>query len=58
MKQILQNISSGETILEEIPRPNVSKGEVLIRTHASVLSIGTEKMLIEFGKSNMCMREN
>ncbi|MCW3115836.1 MAG: putative oxidoreductase YrbE [Segetibacter sp.] len=53
MKQIIQNLKSGETILEEVPAPLVRKGHLLIRTHRSLVSLGTEKMLVEFGKSNL-----
>ena len=53
MKQIIQDIKNGSTILEEIPVPLIKKGHVLIRTHRSLVSLGTEKMLVEFGKSNI-----
>ncbi len=53
MKQIIQNLKSGETILEEVPVPMVKKGHVLIRTTKSLVSLGTEKMLVEFGKANL-----
>jgi predicted dehydrogenase/threonine dehydrogenase-like Zn-dependent dehydrogenase len=53
MKQIIQSFKTGETILEEVPRPQVRKGYVLIKTHRSLVSLGTEKMLVEFGKSNL-----
>jgi predicted dehydrogenase/threonine dehydrogenase-like Zn-dependent dehydrogenase len=53
MKQIIQNLKSGETLLEEVPAPLVRKGHLLIRTHRSLVSLGTEKMLVEFGKSNL-----
>ena len=51
MKQILQNLGSGETILAEVPCPARSKGQVLCETTATLVSLGTEKMLIDFGKS-------
>lgn len=52
MKQLIQNLRTGETSLEEIPIPQVKKGFVLIKTHRSLVSLGTEKMLVEFGKAN------
>jgi predicted dehydrogenase/threonine dehydrogenase-like Zn-dependent dehydrogenase len=52
VKQIIQDLSSGATILEEVPVPQVSRGSVLIRTHRSLVSLGTERMLVEFGKAN------
>lgn len=53
MKQILQSFKTGRTELAEVPVPMVSKGRLLIHTTHSLVSIGTEKMLVEFGKSNL-----
>ncbi len=53
MKQIIQDLKSGKTILEEVPAPTVRKGHVLIQTTRSLVSLGTERMLVEFGKANL-----
>lgn len=53
MKQLLQSLKTGETILEEIPVPNVGRGSVLIQTSHSLVSLGTERMLVEFGKASI-----
>lgn len=53
MKQIIQDLKSGETILEEVPAPIVKSGAVLIQTQRTLVSLGTERMLVEFGKSNL-----
>lgn len=53
MKQIIQDLKKGNTILELIPAPLVRKGHLLIKTHRSLVSLGTEKMLVEFGKANL-----
>jgi len=53
MKQILQNISNGKTDLIEVPCPKNKLGNVLIETKKTIISKGTEKMLIDFGKSNL-----
>ncbi len=53
MKQIIQSFKTGETILETVPAPLVRKGTILVQTTRSLVSIGTEKMLVEFGKSNL-----
>lgn len=53
MKQIIQDLKKGNTLLEEIPAPIVRKGTVLIRTHRTLVSLGTERMLVEFGKGNL-----
>ncbi len=52
MKQILQNIANGETQLVEVPCPQTKKGQLLISTTKSLVSVGTERMLIDFGKSS------
>lgn len=52
MKQVVQNMRNGQMNLLDVPAPQVGKGEVLVSTKASVISAGTEKMLIDFaGKS-------
>ena len=51
MKQILQNLGNGETILAEVPCPRRGNGKVLCQTTRTLVSLGTEKMLIDFGKS-------
>ncbi|MFN9998476.1 MAG: zinc-dependent alcohol dehydrogenase, partial [bacterium] len=56
MKQIIQNLSNGHTVLEDIPIPMVRKGTVLIKTHRSLVSLGTEKMLVEFSRSNIIQK--
>ncbi len=53
MKQIIQDLKKGSTILEEVPAPLIRRGHVLIKTHRSLVSLGTEKMLVEFGKGNL-----
>ncbi len=51
MKQIVQDLKSGNTILEEVPVPQIRSGCVLIKTHRSLVSLGTELMLVEFDKN-------
>jgi predicted dehydrogenase/threonine dehydrogenase-like Zn-dependent dehydrogenase len=53
MKQILQSFKTGKTELTELPAPTVKKGQVLIQTTRSLVSLGTERMLVEFGKANL-----
>jgi predicted dehydrogenase/threonine dehydrogenase-like Zn-dependent dehydrogenase len=56
MKQIIQNLKTGETILEEVPAPVVKSGQVLIQTTKSLVSLGTERMLVEFGKASLIQK--
>jgi hypothetical protein len=53
MKQIIQDLKTGQTLLEEVPTPQVKAGYVLIRTTRTLVSLGTERMLVEFGKANL-----
>ncbi len=53
MKQIIQDLSSGDTVLAQVPTPSIKPGQVLIQTSRSLVSLGTERMLVEFGKSNL-----
>lgn len=53
MKQLIQNLKTGETSLIEVPVPKIGNGNILIKTERSLVSLGTEKMLVEFGKSNL-----
>lgn len=52
MKQLLQDLKNGEILLEEIPLPSCGQNEVLIKTERSLISPGTERMLLEFGRSS------
>ncbi|HNP52834.1 MAG TPA: hypothetical protein PKJ85_13745, partial [Nitrosomonas nitrosa] len=51
MKQILQSLKTGATEIAEIPCPSVKRGQLLIRTTQTLVSVGTERMLVEFGKA-------
>jgi len=51
MKQILQSLKTGEVELAEIPVPSVKSGHLLIKSIRSLISLGTEKMLLNFGKA-------
>ncbi|MAV65408.1 MAG: dehydrogenase [Candidatus Marinimicrobia bacterium] len=51
MKQLIQNLQNGETSLVEVPSPNVSSNNLLIHSTNSLISAGTEKMLVDFAKS-------
>lgn len=56
MKQVLQNLKSGETLLEEVPTPAVIRGGLLIKTATTLVSAGTERMLVDFGKGNLIQK--
>ena len=53
MKQVFHSLSSGTTEVVEIPAPKLKRGHLLIQTTHSLLSAGTERMLVEFGKAGL-----
>lgn len=53
MKQILQNLKNGKTELVEVPFPQAKAGHLIVQTKASLISAGTERMLVDFGKANL-----
>lgn len=53
MKQILQDMAKGGTSITEAPVPIVSAGAMLINTLVTLISAGTERSLVDFGKASM-----
>ena len=53
MKYLIQNIFDGKIEINEASIPKLNNNEVLIKTIYSLISSGTERSLIEFGKSNI-----
>lgn len=53
MKQILQNLSNGETTLVDVPCPKNIHGSLLIASRTTLVSAGTERMLVDFGKASL-----
>lgn len=51
MKQILQSLKTGATEVAAVPIPSVSRGQLLITSSCTLVSAGTERMLVEFGKA-------
>ena len=52
MKQILQHLGTGVTEVVDVPCPRLTSGQLLIRTTTSLISAGTERMLLDFGKAS------
>ena len=50
MRQVLQELGTGRTILAEVPAPRAGRGGLTIATRRSLISAGTERMLVEFGR--------
>lgn len=56
MRQVLQNLGTGLTEVADVPAPGVAPGMLLIRTSVSLVSAGTERMLVDFGKANLLQK--
>ena len=52
MKQLIQNLRTGNITLAELPVPRPTPGNVLIKTQHSLISMGTERMLRDFSSSS------
>ena len=53
MKQVIQSRRTGKLALREVPAPKVRAGHLLVRTRASLISPGTERMVIDFSRRNL-----
>ena len=53
MKQLLQSLKTGIGAVVDIPAPAPSSGQLLIATSRTLVSVGTERMLVDFGKANL-----
>ena len=51
MKQILQSLKTGLTEIADVPAPSAKRGQLLIASTQSLVSAGTERMMVEFGKA-------
>lgn len=56
MKQLLQSLKNGSTTVANVPAPLCGGGQVLLQTEVSLVSAGTERMLVEFGKGNLIQK--
>ena len=53
MKQLIKSLKDGKVVLLNASFPTLNKGHVPISTSSSLISSGNEKMLKDFGKSNL-----
>jgi predicted dehydrogenase/threonine dehydrogenase-like Zn-dependent dehydrogenase len=52
MLQLLQNLGTGETLVADVPAPQVAHGMLMVATTRSLVSAGTERMLVDFGRAS------
>ncbi len=53
MKQLLQNLKTGQALIAEVPIPTPRAGTALIKTATSLVSAGTERMVVEFAEKSL-----
>jgi len=53
MKQLLQNMRDGKALVEDVPVPTPRAGMALVKTEASLVSAGTERMVVEFAEKSL-----
>lgn len=56
MKQLLQSLRNGSTHVADVPAPCCADGQVLCRTALTLVSSGTERMMVEFGKGSLLQK--
>jgi predicted dehydrogenase len=53
MKQLLQNLKTGEGVVADVPAPVAQRGRVLVRAASSLVSAGTERAFVELGRKSL-----
>lgn len=56
MKQVLQHLRAGRIEVADVPAPAARPGHLLVRTSATLISPGTERMLVEFGQASLLQK--
>ncbi|MEX2311378.1 MAG: theronine dehydrogenase, partial [Rhodospirillales bacterium] len=56
MKQVIQSRRTGKLALKDVPAPTVRAGHLLVRTRASLISAGTERMVVDFAKKSLAAK--
>ncbi|GAB6052279.1 bi-domain-containing oxidoreductase [Magnetospira thiophila] len=56
MKQVIQSARSGKLALKDVPEPRAAAGHLLVRTGASLISAGTERLIIDFAKKSIAAK--
>jgi predicted dehydrogenase len=53
MKQLVQNLRTGVAEVQEVPAPRPGSNDIIVRNRASVVSAGTERMVLEFSRQGL-----
>lgn len=53
MQQLTQKLGSGEMVIQDVPYPQVGKGMVIVKTHYSIISAGTEGSTVQAARKSL-----
>lgn len=53
MKQLTQKLGSGEMIIQKVPYPQLAEGMLLVKTHYSIISAGTEGSTVQAARKSL-----
>ncbi|MBC8232324.1 bi-domain-containing oxidoreductase [bacterium] len=56
MKQVLQNFKSGKLELKDVPPPVLEPNKVFVQNINSLISAGTERMVMEFAQKSLAQK--
>jgi hypothetical protein len=53
MRQLLQNVSTGDLTVEDVPAPQRGPASLLVATRYPLISAGTERAVLELGRASL-----
>ena len=56
MKQVYQSFNKNTLGVYDVPSPSIKPGMLIIKNMASVISMGTESMVTDFGNKNIIQK--
>ena len=56
MKQVVQSAKTGKLSVRDVPAPKAAAGELLVQTRASLISAGTERMVVQFARKSLAAK--
>lgn len=56
MKQVIQSFKTGALSVDDVPAPQLPRGNILVHTRASLVSAGTERMVVDFAEKNLLQK--
>lgn len=56
MKQVFSDVKTGDILVMDVPKPSCKNEGILVETIYSLVSAGTERSLIDFGRKNLILK--